>query len=291
MLEISALDLDEIVTALQDQNSSYEHFWLINPENGEITFTSRDLDPDLDLDDSDLVSIDSLPSQVWYRDMEDFADGIPDERAGRRLARAIQGRGAFRRFKDELHGEYPHLLQHWYEFSGRRGIRRAVEWLSGSSLVDADDADRFLADHPDVDLSGTARSERDASVSASLGGQRWSDAELDALIERATVDAYTDDEQLTGLYAAIEAHLALPFATEVLGIEVSVDRVELGEDGRIVAECERDGIRQRIGILDLPLPGHEPEGRQWIEAYRRWTRRPRGRAFVNGTRGRHTALP
>ena len=32
------------------------------------------------------------------------------------LARAIQGKGAFRRFKDELHEEYPDLLPAWYAF-------------------------------------------------------------------------------------------------------------------------------------------------------------------------------
>jgi hypothetical protein len=41
--------------------------------------------------------------------MTDFAEAITDERAGRRLLRAIQGKGAFRRFKDELHEEYPDL--------------------------------------------------------------------------------------------------------------------------------------------------------------------------------------
>jgi hypothetical protein len=48
--------------------------------------------------------------------MADFAAGISDDRTGRRLARAIEGRGAFRRFKDELHEEYPHLLAVWHAF-------------------------------------------------------------------------------------------------------------------------------------------------------------------------------
>lgn len=270
VLEISALDLDEIVTALQDQDG-YEHVWLIDPATGEIKFTSRDLDPDLDLDESDLIRIDPLPSKVWYLDMADFADGIPDEPARRRLARAIQGRGAFRRFKDELHDDYPHLLERWHEFSNRRGIRRAVEWLADSSLVDIADADRFLAGHPDIDLSETKRSARRAS--ARVQEQRWSNAELDALIEQATVDAYADHEQLAGLHTALEEHLALPFTTEVLGVTVSVDRIDLADDGRIVAVCERDGARQPIGILDLPLPEPAPKGSQWIAAYRRWTRR------------------
>ena len=50
--------------------------------------------------------------------MADFAEQITDERAGRRLARAIQGKGAFRRFKDELHEEYPDLV--------RRGTPSAI---------------------------------------------------------------------------------------------------------------------------------------------------------------------
>lgn len=269
MLELSDLDLDEIVVALQHQSSGYEQLWLIDPATGEISFTSPDLDPEPDLDESDPVPIDPLPSRVWYRDMEDFADGIPDDRAGRRLARAIQGRGAFRRFKDELHDEYPQLLGLWYEFSSRRGIRRAVEWLADSSLVDSDDAERFLADHPDIDLSGAAQT--DASVPSEK--QRWNDAELDALIEQATVEAYTDNEQLSGLHTAIEEHLALPFTTDVLGVKVSVGRIDLTADGRIVAVCERDGVRQPIGILDLSLPDPAPKGSEWIAAYRLWTRR------------------
>jgi Uncharacterised protein family (UPF0158) len=156
VLSISELDLEDLVVALQSQDA-HDHFWLIDPATGEITFASQDVDPDLDLDESDLVPIGPLPSREWYQDMADFAETIPDEQAGRRLARAIQGRGAFRRFKDELHDEYPNLLAQWYEFSGRRGVRRAVEWLAGQELVDADEADRFLADHPDIDLSEPAR--------------------------------------------------------------------------------------------------------------------------------------
>ena len=64
----------------------------------------------LDLNSLDLVGINPLPSWIWYQDMADFADAITDERAGRRLARAIPGKGAFRRFKDQLHEERPGLL-------------------------------------------------------------------------------------------------------------------------------------------------------------------------------------
>jgi hypothetical protein len=81
--------------------------------------------------------------------MADFAEQISDEQAGRRLARAIRGRGAFRHFKDELHEECPHLLPIWYAFRDARAQRRAVEWLVDNDLVSDTDAERFLADHPE----------------------------------------------------------------------------------------------------------------------------------------------
>jgi hypothetical protein len=95
-------------------------------------------------------------------------------------------------------------------------------------------------------------------------------AELEAMIEEATVDAYNDDEQLTGLFTMLEEHLGLPFTTAVLGVEITVDGIDLTPDGRIVALCSRGGMRQSIGILELPLPSSAPEGAEWIEAYRHW---------------------
>lgn len=41
MLELSSLDLGEIAIALADQ-TGYEHWWLINPETGEIVFWTSD---------------------------------------------------------------------------------------------------------------------------------------------------------------------------------------------------------------------------------------------------------
>ena len=152
-MEIDQFDLEEIAFALSDQNVYDEHVHLVDPATGKIVLWTRDGGVDgktpVDLDDLDLVAIDPLPSYVWYEDMADFTELVSDDQAARRLARAISGRGAFRRFKDELHEEYPHLLPVWYAFRDARASRRAVDWLLDASLISQDDADHFQAAHPD----------------------------------------------------------------------------------------------------------------------------------------------
>jgi hypothetical protein len=70
----------------------------------------------------------------------------------------------------------------------------------------------------------------------------------------------------------LEEDLAVPFKTEVLGVEVTVERLDMTDDDQIVAVCRRDKSRQRIPVVDLPLPSPPPKGSEWIAAYRRWAR-------------------
>ncbi|MGO9082754.1 MAG: hypothetical protein ACLQDY_27615 [Streptosporangiaceae bacterium] len=95
--------------------------------------------------------------------------------------------------------------------------------------------------------------------------------ELDALVEEATIDAYGDDEQLSGFAVMIEDKLEMPFETTILGVTVIVKGVTQTAAG-IVADCVRDGHHQAIHILDLPLPEPPPKGAEWIAAYRHWAR-------------------
>ena len=99
-----------------------------------------------------------------------------------------------------------------------------------------------------------------------------SQADLDELVEEAIVDAYGEDEQLVGFYTMIEENLALPFTTMVLGVEVTVESIDLTDCG-IAAICVRGTHRQPIVILDLPLPAPPPPGSEWISAYGRWAGR------------------
>ena len=99
-----------------------------------------------------------------------------------------------------------------------------------------------------------------------------SNAKLDEMIEDAIVDAYDESEQTLGFYTMLEENLAMPFKTQVLGVEVVVDRIDMTDDEQIVAVCSRGKFRQRIPLLDLPIPSPPPDGADWIAAFRRWAR-------------------
>ena len=97
-------------------------------------------------------------------------------------------------------------------------------------------------------------------------------AKLDEMIEEATVDANGESEQVTGFFTLLEEQIKVPFKTEMLGMTVTVEELELTDDEQIVTVCSRGKSRQRVPILDLPLPDPPPEGWEWIEAFRRWAR-------------------
>ena len=101
---------------------------------------------------------------------------------------------------------------------------------------------------------------------------RINKARLESLVEEATVDAYDEAEQAGGFFTMIEENLRVPFSTVVLGVEVTVKRIDMTESDEIVAVCSRGKESQRISILDLPLPSPPPEGAEWIAAYRYWCR-------------------
>jgi len=99
-----------------------------------------------------------------------------------------------------------------------------------------------------------------------------SKARFAEMIEEATVDAYDESEQATGWFTVLDEHVSVPFATTVLGAKATVTRLELRDNGQIVALCQRGRDKQAIGLVDLALPSPKPDGAEWIEAYRYWLR-------------------
>ena len=99
---------------------------------------------------------------------------------------------------------------------------------------------------------------------------RLSKARLDDLVEEALVDAYGESEQVTGFYTMMENDLQLPFETEILGMTVIVEGIDITDDDQLVAVCRKDKTKQRISLSELPLPSPLPNGAEWIVAYRYW---------------------
>jgi len=200
-----------------------------------------------------------------------------------RLHRLHTGKREVRIF-DYVDREVPVLLR---MFEKRLRGYRAIGYGRGEAPLGyaepADDPDRRLRRRPAdarsrvgieprrrVPRVGTAvkaierRGRAGHKARGSISGAR-----LAEMIEEATVDAYGPNEQATGWFTVIGDNLDVPFETEVLGVKVTVKRLELRDDS-IVAVCAPGADRQVIGLVDLPMPSPRPEGWEWLEAYRRW---------------------
>ena len=78
------------------------------------------------------LGFDRTGSREGWRDMAAFADRQHDTALRERLQRAIEGKGAFRRFRDLIHDE--DLTEQWYAFSGDRQLGRAREFLAAEGI-------------------------------------------------------------------------------------------------------------------------------------------------------------
>ena len=72
--------------------------------------------------------VDCEGSRAGFKDMERFTAGINDPEAAAQLGRALDGRGAFGRFKRRL-TQWPELEDQWYAYSEERQRGRARAWL------------------------------------------------------------------------------------------------------------------------------------------------------------------
>lgn len=83
--------------------------------------------------DASYLRIDPVSSREQYRWMERFIPMVEDEEVKRRLGQAIDGKGAFRRFKDVLMS-FATERERWFEFRSER-LRVFMEaWLSAHAL-------------------------------------------------------------------------------------------------------------------------------------------------------------
>ena len=67
-----------------------------------------------------------------YRMMEEFIEELGNQKMQAELYRAIQGRGAFRRFKDKI--RYEGIEQQWYDFQNNFYREFALRWCKENNI-------------------------------------------------------------------------------------------------------------------------------------------------------------
>jgi hypothetical protein len=90
---------------------------------------SSDEPEDEDEDEDRWLFVQPIGSRPAYRDMLAFIATRENYDLAARLAQAVNGRGAFRRFKDALI-DWPEDRDDWFEFSDERRRGRARAWLA-----------------------------------------------------------------------------------------------------------------------------------------------------------------
>ena len=79
------------------------------------------------------VPIEPIPSRIQYQWLADFILTIDDEEARVRMEAAINGKGAFRRFKDILL-TLPDERRRWFEFRDQMVRRRIIDWVGEQGI-------------------------------------------------------------------------------------------------------------------------------------------------------------
>lgn len=87
---------------------------------------------DVDEEPDRWLRFDSTGSRDGWQDMADFAERQRDSALRQRLEHAVEGKGAFRRFRDLIHDEG--LAVQWNAFSTDRQLGRAREFLASEGI-------------------------------------------------------------------------------------------------------------------------------------------------------------
>jgi hypothetical protein len=194
-LKVENIRLASIAEALDDNGDMTS--WWFDPATGEVeTYLSEyyrtEDDEEDDPRDLGYVHIDAEGSRTAYLEMVEFAEAVADVHARDLLLRALEGRGAFRRFRETVY-EISELREQWFGFSAARGERRALRWLLSSGFVEVEDASqaievrRRVADTV-LDAVGTRSG---VDVAAGEVPARW--AEIEASVGAGTTVTITRD--------------------------------------------------------------------------------------------------
>ena len=127
--------LSKIIEGLEMVDNEIDCYY--NPENDEIFLSNIGEYENLNEDELDGLFEKSiiLPTQYEineYQIMVDFIDTINDLEIRNNLYRLIQGKGAFRRFKDYCFEV--NIIQDWYNYREEKYKEIAINWCKENDL-------------------------------------------------------------------------------------------------------------------------------------------------------------
>lgn len=135
VLDVDLLDLAEELEGDESREAGY-----LDKRSGEVVpafLTDEgevgDAVIDVDEDPDRWLPLERLGSSAGWSDMASFAAQVPDSRTRARLVSAIEGRGAFRRFRDAVSDEG--LWGAWQRYAEDRAIGRARDYLADHGIL------------------------------------------------------------------------------------------------------------------------------------------------------------
>jgi len=154
------VDLEMIANAMEDVARMNMDYYL-DKETGEVIVTSeetfgyaeeeedegktREDLPDWQKEDIKLakdilfnnpdryICIPERPSYEGYNLMVEFTEKVEDELLREKLNIALDGKGAFRRFKNVI-ADYPDYRGKWFKFRDERLNKEVIEWLNSIGI-------------------------------------------------------------------------------------------------------------------------------------------------------------
>jgi len=79
------------------------------------------------------ICIPKRPSYEGYNLMVEFAEKVEDELLREKLSIALDGKGAFRRFKNVI-ADYPDYREKWFKFRDEKMNKKVIEWLNSIGI-------------------------------------------------------------------------------------------------------------------------------------------------------------
>ncbi len=143
LLTVAMTDVQMLAEALDDGGSDMT--WWFHPVSGDVRESgdwSDGFDDD-ELMDQGWVVVHGNSARGAFDDMAAFAQAVGDIRARDLLRVSLEGKGAFRRFRDTLR-TFPDLQDPWHSWSNARSESRAIRWLLDEGHVADADADAAL---------------------------------------------------------------------------------------------------------------------------------------------------